>query len=107
MKSLVLLYRENSGDELHIKYYSQIKDLKDAYIVGDKHYSFYEGISKRLVGVPSDYESNYFLHLSAPITLPHMGDCYWNGGRFLFVNKTKYDENPIYYQDMIMNYREE
>lgn len=107
MKNLVLLYRENSGDELHIKYYSQVKDTKDAYVTGDKYYGFYEGVSKKLIGIPSDYKNNYFLHLSAPITLPRMGDCYWSGGKFLFVNKTKYDENPLYYQDMITNYRGE
>lgn len=107
MKSLVLLYRDNFGDELHIKYYSQVKDIKDAYIVGEKGYGFWSGISKKLVGIPLDYKDNYYLHLSAPVTLPHMGECYWHGGKFLFVNKTKYDENPLYYQNMIMNYREE
>ena len=107
MKSLVLLYRDNSGDELHIKYYSQVKDIKDAYIVGEKGYGFWSGISKKLVGIPLDYKDNYYLHLSAPVILPHMGECYWHGGKFLFVNKTKYDENPLYYQNMIMNYREE
>ena len=107
MKSLVLLYRDNSGDELHIKYYSQVKDIKDAYIVGEKGYGFWSGISKKLVGIPLDYKDNYYLHLSTPVTLPHMGECYWHGGKFLFVNKTKYDENPLYYQNMIMNYREE
>lgn len=107
MKSLVLLYRDNSGDELHIKYYSQVKDIKDAYIVGEKGYGFWSGISKKLVGIPLDYKDNYYLHLSAPVTLPHMGECYRHGGKFLFVNKTKYDENPLYYQNMIMNYREE
>lgn len=107
MKSLVLLYRDNSGDELHIKYYSQVKDIKDAYIVGEKGYGFWSGISKKLVGIPLDYKDNYYLHLSAPVTLPHMGECYWHGGKFLFVNKTKYDENPLYYQNMIMDYREE
>lgn len=107
MKNLVLLYRDNSGDELHIKYYSQVKDIKDAYIVGEKGYGFWSGISKKLVGIPLDYKDNYYLHLSAPVTLPHMGECYWHGGKFLFVNKTKYDENPLYYQNMIMNYREE
>ena len=64
MKSLVLLYRDNSGDELHIKYYSQVKDIKDAYIVGEKGYGFWSGISKKLVGIPLDYKDNYYLYHS-------------------------------------------
>lgn len=107
MKSLVLLYCDNRSDELHIKYYSQVKDSKDVYIIGDRQYGFWEGITKKLVGIPSDYEDNYYLHTSVPVTLPHMGDCYWRGGKFLFVNKNKYDENPVYYQDMIRDFREE
>lgn len=108
MKSLVLLYRDKFNKEtLHIEFYPKIKDIKDAYITGERRYGFYEGVSKKLVGVVSDYKDNYYLHSSAPVTLPYMGDCYWRGGTFLFVNKNKYDENPAYYQNMIINHREE
>jgi hypothetical protein len=103
----MLLYRENRSEDLSIRCYSQVKDTKDAYIVEDKQYGFYSGVPKRLVGVVSDYKCNRYPHLSAPVILPQMGSCYWQGGVFLFVNKTKYDENPVYFQNMIMNYKEQ
>ena len=41
------------------------------------------------------------------MTLPYMGECYWKDGIFIFLNKNRYDKNPIYYQELVMNYREE
>ena len=41
------------------------------------------------------------------MTLPYMEECYWKDGIFIFLNKNKYDKDPIYYQKMVMNYREE
>lgn len=108
MKNLILLYREYEDKTLHIKNYTVKKDIKDGYIIGEKRYGYYEGVLKNLIGKVSDYKDNYYLCFSSkPITLPYMGECYWKGGIFLFLNKNKYDKNPIYYQELIMNYREE
>ena len=108
MKDLILLYKEYKGRTLHIRYYPVKKDIKDGYIIGEKRYGYYEGVLKNLIGKVSDYKDNYYLCSSSkPITLPYMGECYWKGGIFLFLNKSKYDKDPIYYQKMIMEHREE
>lgn len=108
MKNLVLLYREYGDKTLHIKNYAIKKDTKDGYIIGDKYCGDYEGVFKKLIGKVSDYQKNYYLCFSSkPMTLPHMGNCYWNGGHFLFVNQNNYDKDPIYYQRLIMNHRGE
>lgn len=108
MKDLILLYKEYKGRALHIRYYPVKKDIKDGYIIGEKRYGYYEGVLKNLIGKVSDYKDNYYLCSSSkPITLPYMGECYWKGGIFLFLNKSKYDKDPIYYQKMIMEHREE
>ena len=108
MKDLILLYKEYKGRTLHIRYYPVKKDIKDGYIIGEKRYGYYEGVLKDLIGKVSDYKDNYYLCSSSkPITLPYMGECYWKGGIFLFLNKSKYDKDPIYYQKMIMEHREE
>lgn len=105
MKSLVLLYQDNHDDTLHIKCYSQVRDNKDVYIVGERRYGFLQGVSKKLIGIPSDYRTNYYAQSAT--TLPYMGECYLYGGKFLFVNKNKYDEDPLFYQDIIKNFRVE
>lgn len=108
MKDLILLYKEYKGRTLHIRHYPVKKDIKDGYIIGEKRYGYYEGVLKNLIGKVSDYKDNYYLCSSSKaITLPYMGECYWKGGIFLFLNKSKYDKDPIYYQKMIMEHREE
>ena len=108
MKDLILLYKEYKGKTLHIRHYPVKKDTKDGYIIGEKRYGHYEGVLKNLIGKVSDYKGNYYLCSSSkPITLPYMEECCWKGGIFLFLNKSKYDKDPIYYQKMIMEHREE
>ena len=108
MKNLILLYHEYGDKTLHIKNYTVKKDTKDGYIIGEKRYGYYEGVLKNLIGKVSDYKDNYYLCFSSkPMTLPYMEECYWKDGIFIFLNKNKYDKDPIYYQKMVMNYREE
>ena len=108
MKDLILLYKEYKGKTLHIRHYPVKKDTKDGYIIGEKRYGHYEGVLKNLIGKVSDYKDNYYLCSSSKlITLPYMEECCWKGGIFLFLNKSKYDKDPIYYQKMIMEHREE
>ena len=108
MKDLILLYKEYKGQTLHIRHYPVKKDTKDGYIIGEERYGHYEGVLKNLIGKVSDYKDNYYLCSSSkPITLPYMEECCWKGGIFLFLNKSKYDKDPIYYQKMIMEHREE
>lgn len=112
MKSLVLLYRLKSSDAVTIKEYPKVEDFKGHYVVGENWLRNKEGILKKYVDKVC--HRGYYLggrcdgHPAAqyPIELPAMGTMDWNEGYFIFVNKTRYDENPTYYYDVIKNYRE-
>ena len=104
MKSLVLLYRDDNH-ELVIKNYPQVKDNKEYYVIGKSWYGSNVGIKKSCMEqILTKNTYRYEYHMFLPDVIK---DYYSNQTVFMFVNKTQYDKNPIYYQDMIMNYREE
>lgn len=108
MKSLVLLYRSKRDEGVTIEEYSNIIENNKHYLLGTKDCIGNRiGILKRCVGevcVINDYFGRATIY---PVKLPDMGSLRWQGGYFIFVNKNKYKENPLYYIDMIKNYREE
>ena len=101
MKSLVLLYRDkHKQDDLVIRFYSEIKERKNSYILGKSWYGTYYGIRKDFVGEVTHikkYPCTY------PVELPLSG-YYDSDIVFLFVNGEKYNINPVHYQDMVLNY---
>ena len=118
MKSLVLLYRNIcDSDEVptvSIREYNTVSETNDHYIIGKRPYSssFSEGIMKKFVGKVFKYNRynryGYKETTKFPVDLPDMrGYRDYEDIYYLFVNKCKYDENPLYYYDMIKNYREE
>ena len=105
MRGLVLLYR--NGENVTIREYSTIKEKNNYYIVGENCIGEI-GIIKKYVGKVCKHtwyadtcEGHNLFHY--PIDIPYME----GQGYFIFVNKNKYDENPVLYYDMIKNYREE
>ncbi len=108
MKSLVLLYRSKRDEGVTIEEYSNITENNKHYLLGKKNCIGNRiGILKRCVGevcVINDYFGRATIY---PVELPYMGDLHWQGGYFIFVNKNKYDADPIHYYNMIKNYREE
>lgn len=117
MRSLVLLYRNR--ENVTIREYPKVEDFGEHYIVGETYWGSKTGILKKYVGevckmeyycgayIASSTLANRASVAKYPVEVPDMGDIKWHGGYFMFVNKTKYDANPIYYYDMIKNYREE
>lgn len=113
MKGLVLLYRAKSDSAVTIKEFPKIEDQREHYIVGENWLHNREGIMKKYVGrickidFYCDGQCDGKNVARYPIELPDMREIRWNnGGYFMFVNKTKYDENPTYWYDIIKNYRE-
>lgn len=108
MKSLVLLYRSKKNEEVTIKEYSNITENNKHYLFGTNYLGNNVGVLKKCIGEVRIFD-DYFGGKAAiyPIELPHMNNLYWYGGYFMFVNKNKYDENPMYYYNIIKNYREE
>ena len=111
MKGLVLLYRSDNG--ITIKEYPKVEENNLYYIVGNGMFNNKEGIMKKYVGkmctfdcygaiCEGSYVSKY------PIDIPYMGGIRWrSNGCFMFINKVKYDANPLYYYDMIKHFRED
>lgn len=109
MKNLVLLYRGmNNRDEVTIKELLQVRENNDHYLFGEDGWRRL-GVLKKKVGIVC--KKTFYGGSNAarfPIELPYMGVSGWSSDvYFIFVNKTKYDENPNFYYDMIKNYRED
>lgn len=104
MKSLVLLYsNRRTNDDISIRFYNEIKDRKNTYVFGKSFYGTYYGVRKDYVGKimhVRDYPNVY------PVELP-LHSYYSEDIIFLFVNSEKYNENPLYYQSLIINYEKE
>ena len=103
MKSLVLLYKDKERDtDLCIKIYTQIKDKRNVYVLGKNWYGNDYGVRKDYVGKVTSTK-NY--PITYPVELP-LRCSSWHDDIFMFVNKDKYDQDPIYYQNMILQYKE-
>lgn len=113
MKSLVLLCRCNDG--VLVKEFPNVKDNKDYYLFEQKDiFGDSTGIMKKYVGkickcrYGNDITCDGKYVSAYPVEIPYIRSLSDTlKGYFVFVNKNKYDENPLYYHDMIKNYREE
>lgn len=109
MKSLVLLYRgQSTSDEVTIKEFLQVKENNNHYLLGENRFGERFGILKKEVGKVCKKPVYGFSDAAKyPIELPNMKTTKWNDDiYFIFVNKVKYDCNPMLYYDIIKKYRE-
>lgn len=108
MKNLILLYRGKDGsDGITIKEFLQVKETNDHYLLGEGRYGNRLGVLKKKIGkICKDPSYGFSDAVRYPIELPYMKTTGWDDIYFIFVNKSKYDENPVMYYDMIKNYRE-
>lgn len=105
MKSLVLLYRNIKSNEVTIREFQHIEENNKHYLFGMTNWLGNRvGVLKKYVGQIHKFDYYHGEDFAKyPIVLPNMHDkCY-----FIFINKNKYNENPLYYYDMIKNYEEE
>lgn len=101
MRKLVLLYKDVLENQISIKEYSIVEEQGKYFIFDDKNPYSKTGILKKYINhicSLKDYPNTY------PIELPYIVDKYWRDIVFMFVNKNKYDKNPINYIDMMKNY---
>ena len=113
MKGLVLLYR--FGKSITIKEYDIQEDYHNHYIVDTNQWEKI-GILKQYVGkiceqigyreamcegarVSRDFS------VDLPYELMHQWyNAHYQKGYFIFINKTKFDADPMYYYNMIRDY---
>lgn len=111
MKSLVLLYCDNRRREVTIREFPNVTENNKHYLFGTTNWiGNREGVLKKNVGKVCkvrDFCTNCKI-AEYPIEIPSLGrDISWDGGYLIFVNKNKYDENPVYYYNMLKNFRED
>lgn len=102
MRKLVLIFKDLSDNQLSIKEYNIESDIGKYYIfnVTNRYFSK-EGVLKKYVNricTLDTYPNTY------PVELPYIVGQYWKKFVFMFVNKNKYEQNPIEYINMIKNY---
>lgn len=103
MKSLVLLYKiEGDNDTIHIKEFPQILDKKDSYITEKSCWGEDSGVRKGELEkfiLKTSYGSRYH----KGVYLPYVSG--WGDVVYYFVNKVKYDKEPVFYQEQLKNYK--
>lgn len=101
MRKLVLLYKDTLDDQISIKEYSIVNDEGKYYILDEKSPYSRIGILKKYVDCICKlkaYPNTY------PVELPYLVGQYWRNIVFLFVNKNKYEEDPIGYINKLKTY---
>lgn len=101
MRKLVLLYKDISSKEISIKEYNIISDIGKYYLFDKNNPYTREGILKKYVDKICNNQ-NYLK--TYPVELPYCIRYYYREVIFIFVNKNKYDRDPIKYLNLIDKY---